>query len=56
MQGGDGGAPAGGRRGAAAAGTKNEEDYPLFAQFNYYMLSIFVVKKSEVRIYNIDKG
>lgn len=35
---------------------KSEEDYPLCAYMNYYQLSIFVIKKTEVRMYDIGKG
>lgn len=34
----------------------NEGDYPVSVQVNYYLLNIFVIKKSQVRMYDIAKG
>ena len=34
----------------------HEDDYPIAAYLNYYSLTITVVKKSLIRIYDIEKG
>jgi hypothetical protein len=32
------------------------DDYPIAAYINYYQMSIIVVKKQEVRTYDIERG